>query len=376
MMKKSLPLMILIVLMTLSACSVLQPISPTASQTPVPLPTNTPKQDIPEDSHPNILGKWIIEKAQPINVRRYFASIKIGDEGDLVEFTGDTLIYDDAVAYDYAWVDNQRIKLAVNIALAGNVWMVYGVRLDGDKLLFVDYQDETVLAAFSRWTGTKPPAKTKTPAPTPTEGTTGEFQLDIDAIAALDYSRADWQEANHVLEHRKLSGCSLAARGGTDAFDPNSPGVVIGGFTWLGGNGAYSLKLGETGVIGNLAAQYGDKASSCRQAIESLLKSVHAMRDYAQAGECRYAPKQRLSVGNAAAVISSSYLRSEPLWSEGTRIRLVGPSEKLTVQISGGPLCAIYDQGEYSYWQVELSSGETGWMAEGDLKAYYLKPAK
>jgi hypothetical protein len=370
-MKKSRYLVILIVLMALSACSALRPTpAPSVSETLVPLPT------LAKDSHPNILGKWIIEKTQSLNVRRYFSSIKIGDEGDLIEFTGDTLIYDDAVAYDYKWVDDRRIKLAVNIALTGNVWMVYTVKLEGDKLLLLDGRDESVLSTFSRWTGTKPPIQTKTPAPTSTEGAMGEFQLDIDAIAALDYSRADWQEASHVLEHRNLSGCTLAADGGTDAFDPNSSGDVIGGFTWLGGEGAYSLKLGDVRIIGNLVARYGGKPSNCRQAIESLLKSVHAMRDYAQAGECRYAPKQRLIVGGAATLRSSSYLRTEPRWAEDTRIRLVGPAEKLTLQITGGPICAIYDKGEYSYWQVELSNGEKGWMAEGDLKEYYLVPKR
>jgi hypothetical protein len=71
-------------------------------------------------------------------------------------------------------------------------------------------------------------------------------------------------------------------------------------------------------------------------------------------------------------VLSSSYLRTEPRWAEDTRIHLVGPAQKLTLQIIGGPVCAIYYQGEYSYWQVRLSSNEMGWMAEGDLKEYYL----
>ncbi len=121
--------------------------------------------------------------------------------------------------------------------------------------------------------------------------------------------------------------------------------------------------------------EYGEKPTDCRNAAETLLKSVHIIHAYAEAGKCASnAPQQRLKVGDNATVLTSSYLRTEPRWDEKTRIRLVSPAEKLTIQITGGPVCAIYNQGEYSYWQVELSNGKNGWMAEGDLKEYYLVP--
>jgi hypothetical protein len=54
----------------------------------------------------------------------------------------------------------------------------------------------------------------------------------------------------------------------------------------------------------------------------------------------------------------------------------VASTEKLKFDIMTEPVCAIYDKGEYSYWQIELSSGEKGWMAEEDLKEYYLARKK
>ena len=219
------------------------------------------------------------------------------------------------------------------------------------------------------------PTFTPTLPPTLTEDPFGEFQVDSDAIVALYYWRADWREDGHTLKYLRLLDCTLTATGAANAFSGGTPAqAIIGRFSWLEGDGVYSLKLGDNLFIGNLVAQYGTSDTSCRNVIESLLKSVRAFSKYAQAGKCRYAPKQRLKVGDTAVMLSSSYLRMEPRWAEDTLLHLVDPTQKLTIQVIGGPVCAIYNQGEYSYWQVRLSSNELGWIAEGDLKEYYLAP--
>ncbi|MGC1379307.1 MAG: G5 domain-containing protein, partial [Anaerolineales bacterium] len=70
------------------------------------------------------------------------------------------------------------------------------------------------------------PVSIQTATPTPTEGPLGEFQLDLDAIAAIDYARADWQDTGYALQHRRLSGCALVHGGGTDAFSGLSTTVI------------------------------------------------------------------------------------------------------------------------------------------------------
>ena len=219
-------------------------------------------------------------------------------------------------------------------------------------------------------TPTFTPTKTPTPTPAVTEGPIAEF--DFGEMAALDYPRANWQYVAGALVHRSLPGCSLRQGNAGEADSSNR--IQIGAFTWMiSYNGAYTLmSAGEA----HLTMELGKKPTTCKQAITTLMRTVHTASEYAQAGECRYAPAQRLKVGDTATVLSSSYLRTEPRWDEKTRIRLVSPTEKLTIKITGGPVCAIYNKGEYSYWQVDLSNGKTGWMAEGDLQEYYLIPRK
>lgn len=214
--------------------------------------------------------------------------------------------------------------------------------------------------------------KTLTPTVTATESPIAEFQFG--EIVALDFLRTDWQQDASVLTHQRLRGCTVIAPGGGD-FPGQLPTTTIAGFTWLTSNNAYLLKIGDQ-IVGEIKVDYGEKKTDCRKAAEDLLKTIHTADAYAQAGICAGAPKQRLKVGDLATVLTSSYLRTEPHWAEETRIRLVSPTEKLILEIIAGPVCAIYNKGEYSYWQVQLPSDKKGWMAEGDLNEYYLAPKK
>lgn len=217
------------------------------------------------------------------------------------------------------------------------------------------------------------PSPTETPAPTPTQNPLGEYQFG--QIAALNYARADWQDQNGLLTYQGLKGCLLAVAGRDDNLSGNTTGTVIAGFDWSVGNGIYLLKIGGQ-IAGELVVRHGDDKVDCQKAVQALLATVHAQQDYAQAGNCHQAPRQKLRIGAAAVATASSYLRSAPLWSDATRIRLIGPADNLGIQIVAGPVCALYNLGEYSYWQVQLSNGQTGWMAEGDFKQYYLSPKK
>ena len=222
-------------------------------------------------------------------------------------------------------------------------------------------------------TTTPAPSPTETPAPTPTQNPVGEYLFG--QIAALNYLRADWQDQNGLLTYQGLGGCLLATAGRDDNLSGSTTGTTIAGFNWSVGNGFYLLKIGGQ-IAGAIVVKYGDNKVACQKAVDVLLTTVHAQQDYAQIGNCHHAPRQELRIGAAAVALASSYLRSAPFWADATRIRLIGPADNLGIQIIGGPVCALYNLGEYSYWQVQLSNGQTGWMAEGDFKQYYLAPKK
>lgn len=379
-MKKYWFLIILIALM-LSACSMSLPGTPIAStETPTAQSTQLPTRDRNADQRPDILGTWVIDETKPLEGTYYAInaqggayylpfSFSIGEPGGRVEFAENVMIYD-SVAYNYQWVDNGRIKLEVSVGFTGTTWLVYMGKLDDGKLSLLNGKDGDVIVALSRSSTTQ--ASITTPAKEkPTTGAAAdEFQFG--EIVSLDYSPTDWKHQGDALIHQSLLSCAVVAQSGTDALSGQSSGTTIGGFTWLVMGDAYALTVGNDQILGSVVADYGTEKAKCREAIEALLETVHATSVYAQKGECRYAPKQRLKVGNTTIASAGSYLRTSPRWADSTRIRQVKPAEKLTIEIVGGPVCAIYDQGEYSYWQVELSSGEKGWLAEGDTKEYYL----
>lgn len=87
---------------------------------------------------------------------------------------------------------------------------------------------------------------------------------------------------------------------------------------------------------------------------------------------CPGAPDQRLTVGENARVCTKSdnvYIRKSPS-RESSILTSVAPGA--VVKIIGGPECA----NEWSYWEVEISDGTTGWISEGGDKTdrYFLCP--
>jgi hypothetical protein len=82
----------------------------------------------------------------------------------------------------------------------------------------------------------------------------------------------------------------------------------------------------------------------------------------------------RLNVGDTAMVSQDPPLpnrvRSQAT-TTSTVLGFIQPGER--VQIVGGPVCS----NEWIWWQVSsLSTGLTGWTAEGDSQAYWLAPAR
>jgi hypothetical protein len=87
---------------------------------------------------------------------------------------------------------------------------------------------------------------------------------------------------------------------------------------------------------------------------------------------CPGAPEQRLESGEDARVCTQSdnvFLRSGP-GRDYSVLERVATGTVLTV--TGGPRCA----DGWSFWEVELPDGASGWMSEGgdDIDPYFLCP--
>ncbi|MGE5776320.1 MAG: hypothetical protein ACM33V_08870 [Chloroflexota bacterium] len=90
------------------------------------------------------------------------------------------------------------------------------------------------------------------------------------------------------------------------------------------------------------------------------------------------APVTRVAIGDKVLVTVEDWdklkLRSEPkVSSDNVLIELDQYSQ---LKILEGPICVYADETGYSYyfWQVVVTStGETGWVAEGDYTHYFIE---
>lgn len=90
------------------------------------------------------------------------------------------------------------------------------------------------------------------------------------------------------------------------------------------------------------------------------------------------APVPRVAIGDKVLVTVEDWdklkLRSEPkVSSDNVLIELDQYSQ---LKILEGPICVYSDETGYSYyfWQVVVTStGETGWVAEGDYTHYFIE---
>lgn len=86
---------------------------------------------------------------------------------------------------------------------------------------------------------------------------------------------------------------------------------------------------------------------------------------------CNGTPRSRLVIGVNAQIVhidgSSTRLRS----SAGLQGSILeNMAEGTRVEVIGGPTCA----DGYTWWQLRLSSGLTGWTAEGSSSVYFIEP--
>lgn len=225
-------------------------------------------------------------------------------------------------------------------------------------------------------TSTQTPTVTFTPTPL---GPVGEFWITVGPQIVVYYERTEWEEQTvpendliAFLVHRSLPNCQIMRLPPMGMMEMDYT-TTIGDFTWsvMGDNyfptfylhsGTYPRYRGGVRIEGNTA---------CFRAAMRLLAKIQSGKEYAQAGQCELAPPPKLKVGDQADILVGTYLRSEPRWSNETRIRILNKQDG-PVTIIGGPVCGLYKNGEYVYWQVQLPNGEQGWMAEGDFTQTYL----
>ncbi|MCP4247221.1 MAG: SH3 domain-containing protein, partial [bacterium] len=50
--------------------------------------------------------------------------------------------------------------------------------------------------------------------------------------------------------------------------------------------------------------------------------------------------------------------------------RITSMAEGTEFTVTGGPQC----QGSYTWWQLQLPDGRSGWAAEGDFSLYFMEP--
>lgn len=87
------------------------------------------------------------------------------------------------------------------------------------------------------------------------------------------------------------------------------------------------------------------------------------------ADPCPYAPPPRLTVAADAVVVADGLSqRALPAVSTGLDGKLYSGH---TLRVIGGPSC----NGLYTWWRVETSGGQRGWVAEGAWDGYYVVPA-
>jgi hypothetical protein len=106
---------------------------------------------------------------------------------------------------------------------------------------------------------------------------------------------------------------------------------------------------------------------------EAVTATPQAAPAATTAVECKAPSASRLVIGKNAMTLGDLNLRSEP--KIGDNILTVSVTGA-TVKVLDGPVCMPYLDGAYLWWQVQTSSGKTGYSAENYYNGlgYYLKP--
>jgi hypothetical protein len=207
------------------------------------------------------------------------------------------------------------------------------------------------------------------------------------------------QTAN--LVHQSIANCQIESVPGQGLAAPQRYfWQDLGRFRWEVmdyGNWAYVVPVLGNGL--NQGSSFlrlvGYNQRSCRNAQEDVLANLMLKREAEgqfafvpfpsptfrpspDGFDCPNTPAARLRVGDYVSVITDGlWMRSDPRADNSTRVRKFLRFAPFAIHVIGGPVC-----DKYVYWQVEVSEfgegGKTtqGWLAEGDLEEYYLKPVK
>ena len=279
---------------------------------------------------------------------------------------------------------------------------------------------QTVIAEPSR-TATLPATQTPLPAsptaqPTPTAKQPipvtplpgmqmYTFPDNLDYVQQIDptHWRVDTNSVYPTLIHQKVANCSVYIEPGHGMPAPDKLyWKDLGRFHWEildFGKFAYTRPLVGGGLNGEGGGSYlhlqGINQTACSdeqfQLLANLMTPLEAdgklpysayasptPRPPLEGFSCPNTPPTRLRGGDAITVITDAvFLRSEPKVSDSNKLSRLLQYPGVTIKVTDGPVC-----DKYVYWKVDVSTfgegGQTtsGWLAEGDLKEYYLEAGR
>ena len=282
---------------------------------------------------------------------------------------------------------------------------------------------QTVIAEPSR-TATLPATQTPLPASpmavaTPTAQATSApipvtplpgmqlytFKDNLDYVLQIDptYWRVDANSVYPTLIHQKVAGCSVFIEPGHGMASPiKQYWNDLGRFHWEildYGKFAFARPVQGGGLNAEGGGSYlhlqGFNQTACSEEQFQLLKnlmtpleaegklpySVFASptpRPPLEGFACPNTPPTRLRVGDRITVVTDAvFLRSSPKADATNQIGKYAQYPGVMIKVTDGPVC-----DKYVYWKVDVSTfGEgnqtiSGWLAEGDLKEYYLEAVR
>lgn len=204
--------------------------------------------------------------------------------------------------------------------------------------------------------------------------------LVISPDLAVLYKKALWDNTDGVtLTYKEIDGCTIELLEMSER--PTEMQVKeIGGFEYAvydEGERAYYLSLiSPSGERSLLMVSAPTETVGCYEAAEMVLANLKLVPGIVQSEICPWAPPTRLKIGDRVTLLTIAWSRTEPRWADNTEIERLSPRRRREITILAGPVCAIYPDGEYLYWQVKIMPDDViVWLAEGSLKEYFLEIA-
>ncbi len=96
----------------------------------------------------------------------------------------------------------------------------------------------------------------------------------------------------------------------------------------------------------------------------------------ARSAQCPASPPQRVDVGMQARVTITDgtplRVRTEPVVTNNNI--LIQLPEGTPFEIIGGPSCWESSTNNFTFWQIRMTDGQIGWVAEGTPAGYFIEP--